>query len=255
MTVIYFTATGNSLYVAKNIGGNLLSIPQILKKEERKIQDDVIGLIFPVYGLCVPPYIKEFLGKVTLQSDYIFSILTYGFYEGATGKELLEIGRKNGIQFSYINEIKMVENYLPAYEMEREKKKRTKQEIDSCIEKIKQDIMEKRHWILKEGPFASFMTKCHEKWYHYHVGEGVTKDYQIADVCSGCGICTKVCPMGNIHIKSGKPVFKEQCMSCLACIQNCPKQAIHLTKEKSEVRFRNEDISLVEVIESNNTLN
>jgi flavodoxin len=29
MSIFYFTTTGNCLYIAKNIGGELLSIPQI----------------------------------------------------------------------------------------------------------------------------------------------------------------------------------------------------------------------------------
>ena len=33
MKVCYFTATGNCLYVAKQIGGDLLSIPQLMKQE------------------------------------------------------------------------------------------------------------------------------------------------------------------------------------------------------------------------------
>lgn len=31
MTILYFTATGNCLYVAKQLGGELLSIPQLMK--------------------------------------------------------------------------------------------------------------------------------------------------------------------------------------------------------------------------------
>ena len=40
MTICYFTATGNSLYVAKRIGGTLLSIPKLMKENEIIINDD-----------------------------------------------------------------------------------------------------------------------------------------------------------------------------------------------------------------------
>ena len=33
MTVLYFSSTGNSLYIAKRIGGKLLSIPECIHKE------------------------------------------------------------------------------------------------------------------------------------------------------------------------------------------------------------------------------
>ena len=55
MKVFYFTATGNSLYVAKQLSEEIYSIPQLLKKydlgeEKLEFHDDVIGLVYPVYA-------------------------------------------------------------------------------------------------------------------------------------------------------------------------------------------------------------
>ncbi|MDR2588945.1 MAG: hypothetical protein LBC67_05905, partial [Spirochaetales bacterium] len=49
MTIFYFTATGNSLYAAKTLGGKLYSIPQLLKEGQFEFADDSIGFVFPVY--------------------------------------------------------------------------------------------------------------------------------------------------------------------------------------------------------------
>ncbi|SPW87228.1 Uncharacterised protein [Enterococcus faecium] len=38
MTILYFTATGNSLYVAKRLGGKLISIPQMIKENNMSSQ-------------------------------------------------------------------------------------------------------------------------------------------------------------------------------------------------------------------------
>lgn len=54
MKVLYFTSTGNNLYIAESLGGELLSIPQLIKKEEYEIKDEVVGIIFPVYYGSVP---------------------------------------------------------------------------------------------------------------------------------------------------------------------------------------------------------
>ena len=40
MKVLYFTATGNCLYVAKQLGGELLSIPQLMKSGTFGIEDE-----------------------------------------------------------------------------------------------------------------------------------------------------------------------------------------------------------------------
>jgi len=38
MTVFYFTSTGNSLTVAKAIGGELISIPQVINSPKNNIR-------------------------------------------------------------------------------------------------------------------------------------------------------------------------------------------------------------------------
>ena len=50
MKVLYFTATGNSLAVAKRIGGELISIPRAMHDGDLSFADDAVGLVFPVYA-------------------------------------------------------------------------------------------------------------------------------------------------------------------------------------------------------------
>ncbi|HML86339.1 MAG TPA: (4Fe-4S)-binding protein, partial [Bacteroidales bacterium] len=65
------------------------------------------------------------------------------------------------------------------------------------------------------------------------------------------GICGKVCPVDNIEIAK-KPSFKGNCQQCLACANHCPQKAIRLKTEKSKVRYINKNITLKEIITSNN---
>mgnify|MGYP006935980735 CR=1 FL=1 len=51
MKVCYFTATGNCLYVAKRIGSEALSIPQLMKQDRIELTDDAVGILCPVYGV------------------------------------------------------------------------------------------------------------------------------------------------------------------------------------------------------------
>ena len=71
--------------------------------------------------------------------------------------------------------------------------------------------------------------------------------------CVGCGICKKVCPVSNVEQEEqNKPVFGNNCEGCLSCIHNCPKNAIQMKGQRSEKRFRNPEVSLNEIINSNN---
>jgi Protein involved in ribonucleotide reduction len=61
MKVFYFTATGNSLYVAKRIGGKLYSIPQMIKEHKYEFEDDAIGFVFPCYVFGLPRLVRDFV--------------------------------------------------------------------------------------------------------------------------------------------------------------------------------------------------
>ena len=115
MKILYFTATGNSLYVAKSIGGKLYSIPQMVKEGTFEFTDEKIGIVFPLHSWSVPPYVVDFLKKATFNCDYLFAVITYGVYSGAVGHHLKDITEEAGYSFSYINKIAMVDSYLPTF--------------------------------------------------------------------------------------------------------------------------------------------
>ena len=65
MVICYFTATGNSLYVARRIGGRLLSIPQLMRQETISIEDEAVGIVCPVYNVEFPMMVREFIAERT----------------------------------------------------------------------------------------------------------------------------------------------------------------------------------------------
>jgi ferredoxin len=46
--------------------------------------------------------------------------------------------------------------------------------------------------------------------------------------CTGCGICTTVCPHNVLQVENNKIsiIEKDSCMECGACAKNCPFAAI-----------------------------
>ncbi len=49
-----------------------------------------------------------------------------------------------------------------------------------------------------------------------------------ADGCTGCQICTHVCPhrVFSMENRKARIVDRESCMECGACARNCPASAI-----------------------------
>ena len=246
MKILYFTATGNNLYIAKRMGGELLSIPKMIKENRYEFEDDKIGIIFPVFHGGVPRLVENFLNNTNLKSEYIFAIASYGSIAGGTAKHLLQIGKKNEIKFSYVNEILMIDNWLPVFDMDKERRKEPKKKIEEKLNKIIEDIQENKVYIKKHSAIINGLQVINAK----KNDVPFEKKFLVKNNCTGCKICDKVCPVNNIKVEK-KPYFKCNCQQCLACIHNCPQQAIYLKSEKSGARFRNQNITLKEIINSN----
>ena len=51
--IFYFTGTGNSLHIARQLAEEhteLLSIPQMVKRGKYDFEADEIGIVYPIYG-------------------------------------------------------------------------------------------------------------------------------------------------------------------------------------------------------------
>lgn len=262
MKILYFTATGNSLYIAKSIGGELLSIPQMVKDGIFEFTDEKIGIVFPIFGMGVPSYIVDFLRKVKFNTNYLFAVPTFGINSGAIANHLIDISKDTEYDFSYINSISMVDNYLPGFDMKKEVLEVAKRGTEEKLKTVKADITSSKKWIKHESflikglfnllhkrkkPFSKKQLKIHT------YAEGIENYVYMDDNCTGCELCAKVCPVDNIIVdKNNKTIdLKDNCFACLACIQNCPSKAIHIRGEVNGNRFRNSHIKLNEIIEAN----
>jgi ferredoxin len=252
--LLYFTATGNSLLVASKIGGELISMPNAIRESRHEFSDDKIGLIFPVFWVSVPPYVAEFIKKAKLSSNYIFAVMTYGNYDGGASHHLMKIAQQCGISFTYVNTIKMVDNYLPGFDIKEQMAAEQKKGIDQCLNAIVEDLQASKQYIQKRSAFHTFITNMCAKSPQGR-SYGLCKTFYEKGECIGCKTCEKVCPLHNVHVFEQGPGFGENCMGCLACVHNCPQAAIHVRGEKSNARFRNQHISLDQIISANNAGN
>ena len=250
--VFYFTGTGNSLYIAKQIEASPLSIPQEMRKEKLEFSAESIGIVAPVYGHELPAMVKNFLKKAVFHTDYFYLILTYGNRHGGAAELAQKYCTECGITPDYINIIVMVDNWLPSFDMEEQK------QLDKGIEKnlavIQEDLQSRKRFVAPvtetdraaHQEFLSRMSQMPaDAWQHL---------LRVTDSCIGCGICEKVCPSGSIRLMNGTAVhIPGHCQTCLACAHACPQKAIGLTipEKNPGARYRNEHISLKEIVMAN----
>ena len=119
--LFYFTATGNSLYVAKQLENDPISIPQELRKANRHYISDSIGIVCPLFEFEIPKLVKDFIQGSSFETDYFYLLITYGCHHGGVAQRtqawLESIGRKA----DYVNTIIMHDNALIAKKHRRGK--------------------------------------------------------------------------------------------------------------------------------------
>ena len=260
MKTFYFTGTGNSLYVAKVIGGDLYSIPQMVQAGQHEFKDDAIGFVFPCYALGIPRMVKNFVSESVFTADYFFAVMTYGGMAAAGVRIMEDAGRENGIEFDYSDQILMVDNIRVIVQQEFEEKKDASNELRESIQRVAANIRNRKKQLLEVSDKFVEMTRSeYSDLTHSYLDENDSK-YELTGDCNQCKTCEKVCPTGNI-IVTDKPIFSHKCEACFACIHHCPNYVINreygdygppLAPPISNARYINPNIELKEVIESNN---
>ena len=246
--ILYFTGTGNCLYVARQMGnGNaeLLSIPQLMKQDVIEIEADEIGIVYPIYGHMPPNMVRQFIKKARLKADYKYAVLTYGNRKCNAVEIWNNIAHQAGIKFDYINTLIMVDNWLPNFDMNEQIL--IDKHIPEQLERISGDISRRKHW---HQPVSEEERMQHQE---FLARTGINPEtgfvlksgnyFTVTDACIGCGACVAVCPKGNYSMSSQGVKTDGNCEFCFACIQNCPQKAIQFVK--------NEHISLMDIKRAN----
>lgn len=145
--VLYFTGTGNCLYVARELGGRdaeVLSIPQLMKQGRFDLEADEIGIVYPIYGHMPPYMVRRFIQKANLKAGYLFAVLTYGNRKCNAAEIWDDISRQAGKRFDYIATLIMVDNWLPNFDMNEQIL--IDKHIPENLQRIAADLAEHKRW-------------------------------------------------------------------------------------------------------------
>lgn len=266
--VLYFTGTGNCLYIARQLAGDsgeVLSIPQLMKQNRFEIEADEIGIVYPIYGHMPPNMVRRFIQKAQLKADYKFAILTYGNRKCNAVEIWNEISQRAGKRFDYIHTLIMVDNWLPNFDMNEQVL--IDKHIPENLQKITADLAQQKraHEPVTEEERQQHAEFLKRTGINPSIGFLLkSEDYFTAtDACIGCGACVSVCPKGNYKLGSQGVKIQGECEFCFACIQNCPQKAIQFAPNEQDpllrngeknpnARYRNEHVSLMDIKLANN---
>ena len=247
--IYYFSGTGNSLVVARDIAetinGKLLSIPSMMKEESFKLEADVIGLVFPVFYATndcgIPLIVARFIKKLeNLSSKYIFAVCTCGYMPGTTIKNLRKTIESRGGKLAAGFTVRMSSKNLNERKQQKTRVNR-KKKLEAICEYVnaqREGKFETRGSLRKivlaplralEKPIFMHRYKKLSNTSRKSFSELIPladASFRTNEKCTGCGTCARVCPVNNIKMVDGKPVWLHHCENCYACYGWCPQNAI-----------------------------
>lgn len=252
--LFYFTATGNTLRIAKEIADSLggTKLVRITAETECDFGGSGFskaGIFFPIYKGRPPRLVREFLSRLILPEDaYIYSVMTCDAHYGDANMFVRDILGKNGMTLRNFHAFLM-----PASNMTR-RPPETEGEQAVYFKNIRFLIPYVIASIHKEesrdipDPSPEVQEHCREvdaEFDPYRTDVNFLAD----EKCTGCGLCSKVCPAANIVIKDGRPEWQHRCERCTACLQLCPAEAIQFTEQTTKWgRYHNPDIKVGELV-------
>ncbi|MDD5766640.1 MAG: EFR1 family ferrodoxin [Candidatus Marinimicrobia bacterium] len=254
--IYYFTGTGNSLFVAKTIAekigdSKVISIPKVIKQDTIDVSG-MVGIVCPIYMYNMPLIVVDFIKKIK-RPEYLFIVFAGGGETGNCIKLAQKLCESRQIELSSAFNIKMPSNYTPFGATPEKKQQEYLSAAFKKIEEIAQIVNSKTKYIEKSS--TGFLKSNLIPGLFYQLGykfiRSLAKSYFADEKCNGCAICQKVCPVDNIRIANGKPVWNSHCQQCYACLQWCPQEAIQSGKKTARIkRYRNPYVKVNEIIES-----
>jgi ferredoxin len=255
-TIYYFTATGNSLQIAKQLQTQLPNTqlkPMTQPPPTQPIggPTESIGFVFPVYFLGLPRIVKRFIQNLTINpGTYIFAVINHGGGPFDVIGMLNDTIEKRGAHLSYAEAVMMPGNYLVRYSSH------TSQEAEEMIKNAQKTVTAAAQAInhLTTKPVErnhKLFSKTLNKVIYTNVA-GFDKKFYATGACVGCGLCSEICPVNNIKLEDHHPVWQHNCERCMACIQWCPAEAIQYGKKTlNRDRYHNPNFKAKDIIEAN----
>ena len=243
--IFYFSGTGNSLWVAKELAevynDKLISISEELMQPNNHFSysvsaDEKIFFVFPIHSWGTDVLTFRFLEKINLanyQKQPVFMVCTCGGNCGYAAQIVKRILHKKNIILTNWYSVQMPNNYIlmkgfntDAKEIETQKLADAPQRLQLIIDDISDG---KNRNLYVQGKLSFLKTYIIYPLFRKH---GIKRNlFYAKNNCISCGLCIDICSTKTIFWQDKTPQWhKDTCVQCTACINGCPERAIEYGK-------------------------
>lgn len=234
IALIYFSGTGNTLYVGKDIqqefqkyGVNV----DIFSFDEKSdlLKYDLIGFGYPIYAFNIPKKFWKSISKRIISNKRYFIFKTSGEtlkYNNCSSRFFIRQFKKKKCKF--IGEYHFAMPYNIIFRFEDSFVKEQLIYEKKLVTILVHNILEQKVNYLSYNTFHLFIS-----WLCRLVNVGAklnSKFYRIdKKKCNECHKCVSSCPFNNIYLnKKNKIKFSSNCQMCMRCSFYCPRDAIKI---------------------------
>lgn len=240
MIGIYLSGTGNTKHCMEKLVRLLDETARAIPIEDKNAVDllskhNFIVLGYPTQFSNCPVMVRDFIKNHShiWKNKKVLCVATMGLFSGDGAGCSARLLKRYGAEIVGGLHIRMPDSVCDSRALKKspEKNREIIKLADKKIEKWADNIKKGKY--PKDGLYfydriAGLI--CQRLWFYNKTGNYSDK-LKINSNCTGCGLCARLCPMGNLTLKSGKATAGTNCTMCYRCISSCPNQAITLLKD------------------------
>lgn len=238
--IICFSGTGNSQAVAGElsgcIGGDTVVVEKGLLLDPASCVIDVpsgeaVVWVMPVYSWGIPPVMERFIKKMKMKcapSTEHFLVLTCGDDIGYADNQWRRLVGRRGWNPRGCFSVQMPNTYVLMKGFDVDSPEVSAAKLAAMPGRIKQIAS-----AIGRGFAESDVVRGSWAWlktaviYPYFIRFCMSpRPFHASDACVSCGLCARSCPMENIAMADGRPLWSNRCALCLRCYHICPARAV-----------------------------
>lgn len=243
--ILCYSGTGNSLYAAEilanSLGDEVMKLNDLIRDRDFSPMHSEKPYVFvcPIYAWRIPRVVQEYILSAELRGNRrVYFAVTCYQEAGSAPFYAKRLCKRRGMEFMGMGAVRMPENLLTLFKVPDE------DECDRMISDAAPVVRGMAATIrmglpLNTGmPGGIFRSAVLNPLFFAFVKP---RRFHVTDRCDGCNNCAEVCPLGNISLEDGFPVWGNRCTMCTACINGCHVEAIEYggkTKGKRRYTFR-----------------